>query len=74
MNPRGTMEERVKVFYRGKVALVQPGGRLGAVGEDLEECGPQGAVVVPPHPPQAAELLGQFLITLPRQHRKSLGL
>lgn len=57
-----------QLFYHGDVPVLQPRGQLGAVGEHLEECGSQGAVVVPPHPPEAAKPAGHFCIALQQQH------
>lgn len=53
-----------KLFYHGDIFVLQPRGQLGAVGEHLEQRGSQGAVVVPPHSPQAAEPAGHLCIPL----------
>lgn len=54
-------------FYHSDVLVLHPGGQLGAVGEHLEQRGPQGAVVVPPHSPQTAEPAGHLRVAL-QQH------
>lgn len=51
-------------FYHGNVPVLQPRGQLGAVGEHLEQCSSQSAVVVPPHSPEAAKPAGHFRIPL----------
>lgn len=54
-------------FYQSDVLLLQPRGQLGAVGEHLEQGCSESAVIVTPHPPQAAKPLGHLFITL-QQH------
>ena len=44
--------------------LLEPGGGLDGLGEDLEEGGPQGAVVVPPHTTHTAKPLHHLLVAL----------
>ena len=53
--------------YHGGVVLLQPRRKLGAEGQDLEQRGSEGTVVVAPHSPQAAEPLGHLRITLQQQ-------
>lgn len=63
----GAMLTAGQLFHHGDVPVLQPRGQLGAVGEHLEQCGSQGAVVVPPHSPEAAKPAGHFRIPL-QQH------
>lgn len=50
--------------YHCDVLFLQPHRHLGGVTQDLVQGGSQGAVVIPPHSPQAAKPLGHLFITL----------
>ena len=60
-------------IYHINVVLLQPRGQLGAGGKHLEQRGSEGAVVVAPHPPHAAEPLRHLLITLQKHRGTSLN-
>lgn len=60
-------------IYHGGVVLLQPRGQVGALGQHLEQRGSEGAVVVAPHSPQAAELLGHLFVSLQQNRNHNVS-